>query len=248
MSRVESVARAISIVESLGRTPAGLTETARRVDLPKSTVSRLLSTLQDLEVVQRDDTTGTYRLGPLIDRLPTSGTGPDQLAAVAHPYLDELTSMTGEAAGLAVPHGYRVYHVDQTEASQPVQVRDWTGEMVPMHVGPSGFCMMAYWPEAQLAGYLDSDLIRLTSNTVTDAEAIRAKLKQVRTDDYIWAFEEFVEGINSVAAPVLAPDDVTVGSLYVYGPAYRFPQSGKEDEVGAAVAESARRLSASLAV
>ena len=52
MAHVESVARAVKIIEELAKSPAGLSETARRVDLPKTTVARLLSTLEDVEAVR----------------------------------------------------------------------------------------------------------------------------------------------------------------------------------------------------
>jgi len=247
MVAVESVARAVRIVEALAQSPAGLSETARRVDLPKSTVARLLATLEEVEAVERDEDGRRYRLGPMVQRLSSAAGGPAQLTAFARPYLDEMTAGTGEAAGIAIPDGYQVHYVDQTEAEHPVQVRDWTGELIPMHVVPSGLVIMAHWPDLQTERYLSRRLARMTQNSVTDPRLIRKRLAEVRSRGYVWAYEEFVEGINSVAAPVLEHGGLITAALHVHGPAYRFPGDDDPDELGRTVADAARRLSEALA-
>jgi DNA-binding IclR family transcriptional regulator len=247
MATVESVARAIKIVEALAQSPAGLSETARRVELPKSTVARLLATLEEMEAVERDEDGRMYRLGPVVKRLSSAAGGPAQLTAFARPYLDALTVLTREAAGIAIPDGFKVHYVDQTEAEHPVQVRDWTGELIPMHVVASGLAVMAHWPPQQTDRYLSRDLERMTPNTMTDPERIRKRLSRIREEGYVWVYEEFVEGINSVAAPVLERNGLITAALHVHGPAYRFPGGDDPDEIGRAVADSAARLSTALA-
>lgn len=243
MATVESVARAVRIVEALAQSPAGLSETSRRVDLPKSTVARLLTTLEEVEAVERDDEGRLYRLGPLIQRLSSAAGGPAQLTGFARPYLDEMTALTGEAAGISIPDGYQVHYVDQTEAEHPVQVRDWTGELIPMHVVPSGLVIMAHWPEQQTERYLSRELVRMTEHTVTDPDLIRERLVEIRDRGYVWVYEEFVEGINSVAAPVLERNGLITAALHVHGPSYRFPGDEDPDMIGKATAAAAARLS-----
>jgi IclR family KDG regulon transcriptional repressor len=245
---VESVIRAIRILESLAMSPANLSETAERVDLPKSTVARLLSTLEKTAAVERDDDRRMYRLGPLVQHLSTAAGGPAQLAAFAHPYLEELTEITGEAAGVSIPDGYQVHYIDQVDAAHPVQVRDWTGELIPMHVVPSGLVIMAHWPHHQTERYLNRTLVKLTPNTVNDPTAIRDRLEVIREVGHMWVHEEFVEGINSVAAPVVEKDGVITAAIHVHGPAYRFPGDGDQDEIGQSVADVADRLSEALAL
>ncbi len=233
-------------METLAQTPAGLSEIARRVELPKSTVARLLATLEEMEAVERAED-GLYRLGPIVQRLSSAAGGPAQLTAFARPYLDELTALTGEAAGVAIPDGFRVHYVDQTEAEHPVQVRDWSGELIPMHVVPSGLVIMAHWPEQQTNRYLERRLERMTPGTIVDPGRIRDRLADIRKKGYEWVYEEFVEGINSVAAPVLERSGLIAAAIHVHGPAYRFPEPGSAEEIGEAVAGAAGRLSRALA-
>ena len=249
MAHVESVARALRIIESLAMSPAGLSDIARDVDLPKSTVARLLATLEQVDAVERDEEDfRLFRLGPMVQRLSTAAGGPAQLAGFARPYLEELTDATGEAAGLSIPDGYEVHYIDQTSATHPVQVRDWTGEVIPMHVVPSGLAIMAHWPKEQTDRYLSRNLVSLTPHTVNDPGLIRERLATIRESGYVWVHEEFVEGINSVAAPVLESNGLVTGAIHLHGPAYRFPGNGDKADLGTLVSDAAGRLSGALAL
>jgi DNA-binding IclR family transcriptional regulator len=106
---------------------------------------------------------------------------------------------------------------------------------------------MAHWPELQTERYLSRPLATMTPNTVTDPRLIRKRLAEVRTRGYIWAYEEFVEDINSVAAPVLEKGGHITAALHVHGPAYRFPGDQDPADLGLAVADAAQRLSKALA-
>jgi DNA-binding IclR family transcriptional regulator len=86
----------------------------------------------------------------------------------------------------------------------------------------------------------------MTPNTITAPEQIRARLADIRERGYVWVYEEFVEGINSVASPVLERNGLITAALHVHGPAYRFPGEDDPDRIGTAVAGAALKLSAAL--
>ena len=162
---VQSVERAFSILDAVSSRPAGVTAIAERVRLPKSTVARLLQTLEEVEAVERVDGP-RWRIGPGVASLAGTASPERSLVAVARPHLARLVADVGEDAGLALPDGYDVHYVDQVESDNPVQVRDWTGTRAPMHAVPSGLVLLAEWPEEALAAYLAHGLERLTSHTV----------------------------------------------------------------------------------
>ncbi|HWM20174.1 MAG TPA: helix-turn-helix domain-containing protein, partial [Ilumatobacteraceae bacterium] len=66
MSSVQSVERAFAVLRCLTSGPAGVSEVAERSHLPKSTVSRLLSTLNELGAVDQLGAGGDYRIGDLL--------------------------------------------------------------------------------------------------------------------------------------------------------------------------------------
>ena len=245
MATVQSIERAFEVLEALAREPAGVSDLATATGLPKSTVARLLTTLEGRGAVERAAGLTRYQLGPAIAELATAIAPSRNLIAVARPHLVDLTEAVGEASGLSVPDGYEVHYIDQAEGPNPVQVRDWTGSRIPMHVVSSGIVMLAHWPKGSVDAYLARDLARPTRNTVVDPAGIERKLSAARECDYAWVFEEFAEGINSIGSPIRNDSGAVVAALHVHGPAYRFPAE-RRDDVTSKVLDSAQRVSEQL--
>jgi IclR family transcriptional regulator, acetate operon repressor len=227
---VQSVERAFLILRALAAAPAGVTEVASTVGLPKSTVARMLATLQAAGVVEQPMAGGQYRIGTAITELGGFSSATAQLMEGARPHLTELMREIGEATGLSVADGYHVHYLDQVESPNPVQVRDWTGSRVPMHAVSSGLVFLAHWPEPAVDAFLAKPLERFTSRTVVDPSEIRRRLVGVRDKGWVWVREEFAEGINSVAAPIREASGAVVAAVHSHGPAYRFPVRRVEEQ------------------
>lgn len=246
MSGVQSVERALSILRALSAGPAGVTELAERVDLAKSTVSRMLSTLEDIGAVAQLETGGRYRLGPLMAEIAGSMAPTKSLIESAHPLLAELSKATGEACGLSVREEGQVRYILQTAQTGEVQVRDWTGYASPLHVGAAGVILLAHAPESVIASYLAGELVSFTSKTVVDPIALASRIQTCRTVGWEWVFGEFSEELNSVAAPVRDRDDHAIAAIHVHGPTFRFPGNESAELIGKRVAETANRLTQAL--
>jgi len=243
---VQSLARAFAILDAVAQRPAGVTALAERLDLPKSTVARLLGSLETLGAVERF-AGRRWRVGPGLRALTDAVAPARSLAALVRPELAALVRSVGEDAGLALPDGNDVVYTDQVECDHPVQVRDWSGTRAPMHAVPSGLVLLADWPEDALDGYVARDLAALTPQTVVDPLQLRDRLEDVRRTGYAWGHEEFVVGINSVAAPVRDARGHALAAIHAHGPSYRFPLPGEEIRVADAVTAAARAVSRQLA-
>ena len=151
---VQSLERAFAILDEVAQRPAGVTTIAERVRLPKSTVARLLATLEDVDAVERFDG-ARWRIGPGVAALTVGRVSRERgLISIARPFLTDLVAELGEDAGLGLPDGNEILYVDQVESDNAVQVRDWTGTRAPMHAVPSGLVLLAEWPEDALDAYL----------------------------------------------------------------------------------------------
>ena len=239
---VQSLERAFAILDEVAQRPAGVTAIAERVRLPKSTVARLLATLEDVDAVERFDGT-RWRIGPGVTALTAAASPERSLISIARPFLVDLVSELGEDAGLGLPDGNEILYVDQVESDNPVQVRDWTGTRAPMHAVPSGLVLLAEWPEDALAAYLRAELASLTRRTETDPPRLRKRLATARKVGYAWGLEEFADGIDSVAAPIRDTRGKAVAAVHVHGPAYRFPPAGAELRVSNVVVSAGRAIS-----
>ena len=243
---VQSLERAFAILDEVAQRPAGVTDIAERVRLPKSTVARLLATLEDVDAVERFNG-ARWRIGPGVAALTDAVSPERSLISVTRPFLLDLVAELGEDAGLGLPDGNDVLYVDQVESDNPVQVRDWTGTRAPMHAVPSGLVLLAEWPQDALDAYLAGELVALTRRTVTDPDALRERFAEVREVGYAWGLEEFAEGIDSVAAPIRDARGKAIAAIHVHGPSYRFPAAGEETRVADSVVSAAAAVTRLLA-
>ncbi|MFP5342377.1 MAG: IclR family transcriptional regulator [Candidatus Limnocylindria bacterium] len=241
---IQSLERAFAILRALAIRPARISDLATLVGLPKSTVARMLVTLELVGAVERDGDSQAYRIGEGLAQLAAPTDFTTALVVAIKPHLAHLSAAIGEAAGFSVPEGYAIHYLVQVDSPRPVQVRDYSGTSAPMHVSPAGLCVMAEWPEAELARYLVRPLERNTPASVTDPDRIRVRLERIRRDGYAWIHEEFAEGLSSVAAPVHDGHGRLVGTITVHGPTYRFPPPREAERIGNAVRSAAARFSA----
>ncbi|MEM7321964.1 MAG: IclR family transcriptional regulator [Actinomycetota bacterium] len=243
---MQSIQRAFALLRALSIGPAGITDLAERAELPKSTVARLLSALEEEQAVEQVEAGGEYRLGPgLIDLAGASAPGRN-LIATARPHLLELTEQTGETSGVATLEGDAVLYLDHVESEEEVQVRSWTGDTAPVNLVPSGIVLLAGQDPDDVDRLLQPPLEKATDNSVTDAAVIRSRISELQRIGFTWVYAEFDESINSVAAPVRDRDGAIIAAIHVHGPAYRFPETSQAGDIGKLVREAGERLSAHL--
>ncbi|MCB0998552.1 MAG: IclR family transcriptional regulator [Acidimicrobiales bacterium] len=242
MTTVQSIDRAFSVLRALLPGPSGVTDIAERVGLPKSTVSRLLSTLEELGAVEQLETGGGYRIGAAMAEFAAAARPGRTLVGMVRPQLLRLSAATGEAAGLSVPDGDSMLYLDQINADTELQVRDWTGTRIPLHAVPSGQVVLAEMPRADRDAYLARELEAFTAATIVDVAVLRARLEQVRRDGFAYSIDEFADGLSSIAAPLRTVDGRVIGALHVYGPSYRLCDERNPAALGALVADAAARV------
>ncbi len=242
--RVQSVVRAFSLMRHLAsvREPVSLGSISTESGLPKSTVSRLLSTLESIGMVERGPADGTYGLGPAVASISTGAPTASRMQGVAQTYLTDLVERFGESAALAVADGDGLIYTDQVHSQNPIQVPDWSGHRFAPHTVAAGFVLMAWWPAARLDHYLGQDLRPSSTRTLIDPHLIRRRLDQVRNRGYVWALDEWVEGVSAVAAPVLSESSMLSAVITVFGPSYRFPAEADQTEIGGVVAETGEAI------
>ncbi len=237
---VQSVERAFTILDVVAAGAQTFGAVAAQVDLPRSTVSRLLNTLAAMRAIER--TTDGYRIGTRVSDLVPALHGGSSLRTLVHPHLQALADQLGEATGLAVPDGDNVRYTSHVESPNPVQVRDYTDLVTPAHIGSPGLVMMSCWEPERVDAYLARPLVQHTASTVVDPDEIRARLVAIRRDGYAVVRDEFADGISSVAACLLDHRGVLMGTIHAHGPTYRFPPDGMADAIGQTIAHTARDI------
>ena len=241
-SGIQSIERAFSVLLAVATEAGGITDVARRVGLPVSTVARLLATLEQLQAVVRQDDGVSYRIGPTVSSLAAGND--TTLIGRARPFLAELVEHVGETAGLSVLDGNEVLYLDHVGAENVIQIQDWTGKRTPFHVVSSGLVLLAHSSPKAIDKLLIGSLEQFTEHTSVSTKKLRQRLAAIRDAGCAWTIEEFQIGLTSVAAPVFNSKGQPVAAIHCHGPSYRFATAASRTAIETAVIAAARRLSA----
>lgn len=211
----------------------GLTELAKDAGLNKTTAFRLLSALENAEMLERTAEGDAYRLGPEIVRLGSLALGGNRLQAAAGPILRALADETRETVTLEVLVGMEAMILDEAMGSHAVGLVPSLGTRWAAHATSTGKVLLAHLPEDVLAARLPRRLERFTPRTLVDPAALRRELRRVRARGTATCVEELEPGLVTIGAPVRSAAGV-VAALSVGGPKSRLGPP--------AVAALARRL------
>ena len=239
VDRAAALLRAVAAVAPLGAHVAAL---ATSCGLNRATAWRLLATLEDNGLVERDADTGRYVLGIGVTRL-AGAVGVDGVVRRAHPVLERLSERTGETADLAVVRPSGLVYV--VEVSPPtVMAATWLGRSVPLHATSSGKAWLAWLSPREVGDLLPGRLEPFTPTTITTADALRDELDVIRTRGYGTCSGEFEARLYGVSAPVL---DATrpIAVVSIWGPGDRIT-SERFPELGALAMAAADELASSL--
>ena len=243
--RVQSVARAAELLKALGAHggPASVFDLADRCGLNRSTAWRILATLEDEGLVERDPATGRYEIGYALVALGAAA-GHEPLIRRAHPALRALAEACLETASLAVPRGMQLVYVDQVQAPH-VMAADWLGRATPLHATSTGRALLAWLSEDDIGAALPGRLERFTDTTITTRPVLRTELAQVRARGYAISRGELEPALWGVSAPVL-DGGRPVAVVSVWGVESRIRARGL-DALGARTLAAADEIAAAAA-
>jgi len=233
---VQSVQRAAALLEAIADSaePRTAPELAELCGLNRSTAWRLLATLEDEGLVDRDPASNRYSIGPAAARLAAAGT--DSLPRTARPHLEELSLRTGETVSLAVPRRLQLVYVDQVQAPH-VMAADWLGRAVPLHATSTGKALLAFLPQEEQNAALTQSLLPFTDSTITDPAELREELARTRRRGYAVSRGELETALWGASAPVRDREQRAIAVVSVWGAEARL--KGRLDELGRAAAATA---------
>ncbi|MEX0983794.1 MAG: IclR family transcriptional regulator [Actinomycetota bacterium] len=219
---LHSVRRAISALEEISDAgELGVSELGRRLGVHKATASRLVATLAERGMLERDPVTERFRLGFGLIRLAGAAMAGLDIVRVAHPILEDLAERTRETVNLGVLAGDSVVYIDQVTGTRSIVAVSWVGRRTPLHCTSNGKVLLAHMDPAERDTQLAEPLTEMTPRTVTDPAVLERQLDGVARRGYAQTVEELEEGLNAVAAPVRQADGQVTAAVSVSGPAFR---------------------------
>jgi IclR family transcriptional regulator, acetate operon repressor len=222
-------------------TPLGVGDLALAAALPKSTASRLVSSLERHGLVRRTGARGKVEAGPAILRFAHRGVVERNLVELAQGPLDALGERSGETINLAVPGHGGVEHLAQVDSVHFLGTGQWVGRTVDYHTTAVGKILVAYGAAALPPGRLR----RTAAATIVDRAALEAEFERVRAEAFATAIDELEPGLTAIAAPVHGPTADVIAALAISGPTLRLPPE-RVAELKPVLTKEAAALSAQL--
>jgi DNA-binding IclR family transcriptional regulator len=224
---IQSVDRAATLLKAIAgaRQPPTVVELSELCGLNRSTVWRLLSTLERHGLVERDPVTQRYGVGcGLLGVMATADHVP--LVRRARPVLEGLARETGATVNLAIARPFELVYVDQVDAPQILAV-NWHGRSVPLHATSAGKVFLAFLPKEERDVLLARKLERYTRSTLVNRRRLEHELEAVHRDGYCVCVGEFEEALVGASAPILTHNGRPIAVVSVWGSEHRIPQASR---------------------
>ncbi|PZD95615.1 IclR family transcriptional regulator [Paenibacillus sambharensis] len=237
-SNVRAVERALDILLCFNeKSEWAMTEIAEKVNLHKSTVHRMLATLEDRGFVTRDALSDRYRLGIRIWELSTHLSTSDDPAVMLLPEMERLRDMLGETISLYIRDGSERIRIQAVQSNQAVRRVAPVGARLPLYVGASSKVLIAFGGEHALRQLLDS----ADWPETIDKEAYAEQISQIRQSGYATSIEEREPGAAAVAAPIFNRAGRLAAALSVSGPSGRLTLEKMREQVPILI-DTAKRM------
>ncbi|MEP7203087.1 MAG: IclR family transcriptional regulator C-terminal domain-containing protein [Ilumatobacteraceae bacterium] len=200
---VQSLSRGLTVLQAFNaeRPSMTLADTARATSLTRATARRLLHTLVSLGFVCTDGR--TFELTPRVLDLGFAYVSSLQLPDIAQPFMEALSDRVHESVSASVLDGSQIVYVARVNTQRIMGISLAIGSRLPAAWTSMGRVLLAGLTDAQLDEFLEGLVFtRLTSESITDVETLRAEIRTVRNQGYALLDQELEEGIRSVAAPL----------------------------------------------
>jgi DNA-binding IclR family transcriptional regulator len=224
-----------------------LVELSSALNLSKSTVYRLASTLTDYGFLRYDERSKKYSLGLQLFELGSIVLASFSLRKTASPHLDELHSRLGKTIFLGIFQEDEVVYIDKRESVlDPIRLASEVGRRRPPYFGMFGQLLMAFMSDKEVDRILKKNPLKpITRKSITEMSKFKERLRRIREQGFCVDTEEAIDGITGIAAPIKNYTGKVVAALGI-----GFITSSEDPngvmEIIRAVSETAKNISRDL--
>ncbi len=244
---IQSIARALDIIEEVAefKDGWGVTELSSRLNLHKSTVYRLLATLNYRGYVKKDKN-DRYKTGMKLLEIGSRVFENLDLREEVKPYMQKIQKESGETVHLGILDNLEVIYIDKEESQATIRMHSKVGKRVPAHCTSLGKILLAYSSSAIREKLVkEKGLVKYTENTITDEGLFKKHLAEIKEKGYAVDNEEMEYGIRCVAGPIFDYQKEIVAAFSISGPATRITEE-RINELVMVVKKYSGKISGSL--
>lgn len=205
VNSMSSLKKAFLILHQLSESPYEYTPTllAQKTGVNRTTIHRILQELADFDVVIKNESTKTYRIGPNIYRMGSVYHHNLNFKSKLEEILNMMSQESKESVGLAIRDEEKIISLYEIETFQPLKMNYKPGLFYPMNRGCYGKCLMAYYDENRVKELLYSQKFeKISKNTLTDPEEILEEYRKIREQGFVISEEETFDYAMGVGIPI----------------------------------------------
>jgi len=219
---VQSIERAFELIEALcSQEELGITQLSQSLGMSKTTIFRLLSTLELIGLVKQGSS-GKYSLTLKLFEMGSQVVNRMGIRKVAAPFLEKLFNDCNETVNLAVLDHHEIIFIERWECREPLRIGVDVGTRVPAYSSGLGKAILANLPKEEFSRLFNQITFqRFTPNTIVDPILFEHELARIREQGYSIDNAEYVEGILCLGAPVFSHRGTVVAAISIAAPAVR---------------------------
>ncbi|MEN0658663.1 IclR family transcriptional regulator [Caldifermentibacillus hisashii] len=202
-------------------TPVTLTEICKALNMNKGTLSKIMTSMLDLNLVTKDELTNRFTLGSRLIGYGAAAVSQFRIESIASPFMEEIHSKIGETLHLGIEENNQIMYLKKYEAIATVNLRSRVGQTIPLYASAMGKATLAARTDKQIYDYYHSvDIIQFTNNTLTNFADFMADIQRVRKRGYAIDCEEYEIGVQCAGVAFTKLGNI-YGAMSVSVPKYR---------------------------
>jgi IclR family transcriptional regulator, KDG regulon repressor len=202
--------------------PIAFAELAKDLPYSRTTIHRILYSLEKLGYVEKAEGTARYRLAAKFFALTGVAVNFRQLQSVAKPVMQNLMTRHAETVNLGVLDRGQVVFIDVLQSPSSLRIAAYPGERCAVHSTALGKALLAFLPEAEIQAILsDQPLTKKTPQTITRKSHFMENLGTVREHGVALDLEENLSGVTCIAAPIFNDAQRVIAGFSISGPSAR---------------------------
>jgi DNA-binding IclR family transcriptional regulator len=220
---VPSLKNSFTILEILANNNVfTLKEISHRTSIPKTTIFRILYTLEQEGVIEKQG--DKYTIGFRVIQLGMAALSKMELRNIAIPFLYELSIKLGETSHLAVLSDRKSLIIEVCDSPHPVKISSRPGTLVSLHCSATGKVLLAFAIGAENIDeyYEGMKLEQRTDNTITSISEFKKEIQKILNQGYAVDNEEYYENVRCLAAPIKNAFGKTVAAIGITATTFRF--------------------------
>jgi DNA-binding IclR family transcriptional regulator len=242
---IQSVIRAIGILKCFEETEAlGVTEISNRLALHKATTFNIINTLEKCQYLEKDESSGKYRLGIELFRIGTKVNS--DLRKIVLPYLETLAFQFKETVNFVIREEDYVIYLEKIDSPHSMRISTMVGGRLPVNATAVGKSILSGQPDPELREIVDRlSVVKFTDNTLCDKDLLLEQIKNVRSVAYAEDLEELEIGLVCVAAPIFNHSGKAFAAISISGPTSRMNKKFRQ-KIGKTLAVTTQEISRKL--